>query len=394
MTTVCRTCGAVSQGSPLDLGTAACCVQSGSTVTEARQRPRHPFRLRHCRACGTIELVDLPDLEWLKPAGPALLYRDPERHLDDLARATAPLVTSTAARIVGMTYKDRPLLDRLRDQGLQNFYLMDRDRDWSLESERDGIETIQQRWTIDRAAALRQRIGPVGLLVVRHLLEHVHDLPEFLGACQRLIEPDGLVLFEVPGCETEFARGDAGTLWEEHVHYWTSTSLRVGLAAHGFRADLVGNYPYTVEDCLVVVGRFGTPGRPGPESAPGLLSEFQQARDRIAAGIERIHADRGRIAVYGAGHRTSTWLELAQVQGRIECVIDDDPARQGRFLAGSGLEVGPAAWLQERQIRVCIPLLSRDIVRKLAIRETAFQEAGGQFLTLDDVATSAGDDDE
>lgn len=394
MTTVCRTCGAVSQSSPLDLGTAACCVQPGSTATEARQRPRHPFRLRHCSACGTIELVDLPDLELLKPAGPALLYRDPERHLEDLARATAPLVTSPDALIVGMTYKDRPLLDRLRDQGLQNSYLMERDQDWSLASERDGIETIQQRWTIDRATALRRQIGPAGLLVVRHLLEHVHDLPEFLGACRQLTAPDGLVLFEVPGCETEFARGDAGTLWEEHVRYWTSTSLRVALAAHGFHANLVGNYPYTVEDCLVVVCRFGDPTRPGLGSAPGLLSEFQQARRRIAAGIAMIHADRGRIAVYGAGHRTSTWLELAQVQGRIECVIDDDPARQGRFLAGSGLEVGPAAWLRERQIRVCVPLLSREIVRKLASRETAFQEAGGQFLTLDDVAIYAGSDDE
>lgn len=384
MTLACRTCGSVSPSPVQDLGTAAYCVQMPGTQAVARQTPRHPFRLRECPACGTLELADYPPLSALRPIDRGILYRDPERHLDDLARVIAPQIPSTESLILGMTYKDAPLLEALRTRGCARTQLLDRRSDWTLDDDRDGIETIQQRCTVAWADTIRERHGAVGLLVVRHLIEHAHDLNQFLAACRRLVEPEGLVLFEVPGCETELARGDSGALWEEHVRYFTTTSLRRALTVHGFQSLLLGNYPYTVEDCLVALCRLG-PSKPAVGGSSGLLDEFLVARQRLDAALRRLVESAGPIAVYGAGHRAATWLDLSGLGAQISCVIDDDPAKQGRFLAGSGCEIGPSAWLVERNVRVCVGLLAPDVLLQIARREVAYRAAGGVFLTLDDV---------
>ncbi len=386
---ICRMCGRGVLKVELDLGTAAFCVDAPHSVSAARAIPKHPFRLGGCSICGILQLIDLPPLEALQPPDKAILYRDPERHLDDLARVTATLLNSPQAFVMGLSYKDMPFLDRMRTLGFTHQRSLDRDEDWGFTDPRQGIETMQACCTVAWADDIRRKYGRVDLLLVRHVLEHSHDPPAFLAACRRLIEPNGLVLFEVPGCETEFARGDAGALWEEHVSYFTAESLRRALTQHGFQPQLVGNYPYTVEDCLAVVARCWPTFSPVGTASTTLLAEFDRAQTTLRKQVvELAHQQRqqGRgLAVYGAGHRTATWLELAGLTDVVTCVIDDDPAKQGRYLAGSGIQIGPARMLQEKSIGIGIGLLSADILRKIAAREADYVNSGGRFMTLDDI---------
>ncbi|HET6423544.1 MAG TPA: methyltransferase domain-containing protein, partial [Planctomycetaceae bacterium] len=240
MTRACRICRHEELSFELNLGAAAFCVEAPCSAEAARAIPKHPFRLGSCPACGVIQLIDLPPLKALQPAEHAILYRDPERHLDDLARATAALLPSPNAQIVGMSYKDAPFLEWLSSLGFKAGRVLDRQADWGFTQAREGIETLQAHCTPAWAEGIRAKLGPIDLLVVRHVLEHAHDPPAFLAACRRLVEPQGRVLFEVPGCDTEFARGDCGALWEEHVSYFTADSLRATLALHGFHPRLVG----------------------------------------------------------------------------------------------------------------------------------------------------------
>src|SRR5262249_24044892 len=153
-------------------------------------------------------------------------------------------------------YKDGPLLDRFRQAGFSHTAVLDRTDDWNLTDPREGVETIQQRLTPEWAQRIRAKYGPVELLWVRHVLEQAQDVSMVLQGWQTLVAPDGWVLIEAPGCEAAFSRGDAGALWEEHLCYFTASSLRRALAQHGFECRWVGSYPYDVQDCLAACGRF------------------------------------------------------------------------------------------------------------------------------------------
>ena len=58
------------------------------------------------------------------------------------------------------------------------------------------------------------------------------------------------------------------------------------------------------------------------------------------------------MAVLGAGAKGVTLLNLVDPSGaRVDCVVDVNPKKQGRFLAGTGQAIVAPAALAERGVR-------------------------------------------
>ena len=387
----CRMCANGGVVAAVDLGTAAVCSHYLNSPGEAVQR--FPFRLGACSYCGLIQLQESPEIEWLRPPTKPLLFREPERHLDDLCQVIANQVSSRSGLVLGLSSNDQPVLDRLQRAGFTRTAVLDRSTDWNLSDPLDGMEAMQRLLTPDWASGIRARYGPVNVLCVRYLLEHAHDPAAFLAGCRTLMEPGGWVLFETPGCETELDRGDAGMLWEAHVSYFTSNSIRLGLSHHEFRCRWIGNYPYDQEDCLSVFGQFDEMSQRklvSTNAGTTLLSQFAIARNRLSARLNAIADEvkrQGRkLALWGAGHRTVTLLELLPAIDIFDCVIDDDRAKQSLFLPGSGIPIVAAESLVARDIGLCIGMLNPEVMVRIASRHHDYTSRGGQFLTFTDLA--------
>src|SRR5262245_24919517 len=112
----CRICGRASVPTDIDLQDVA--VTAWCPTSPEEHVPRFPFRLGACRHCGLIQLMDSPDIEWLRPPREHTIFRDPERHLDDLSRAIVEQLPGLDIHVLGLTYKDAPLLERLQQAGV------------------------------------------------------------------------------------------------------------------------------------------------------------------------------------------------------------------------------------------------------------------------------------
>src|SRR5580765_7986690 len=117
----CRMCGENSLSVVRDFGSAALCRENPLVPSESVQRIQ--YLLAACGACGLIQLLETLDLEWLQPPDEFATFRDPERHLDDLCQAIFSQLTSPDIRVLGLTYKDAPVLDRFRQAGYKNTVL-------------------------------------------------------------------------------------------------------------------------------------------------------------------------------------------------------------------------------------------------------------------------------
>lgn len=391
----CRVCREDGLAVEMDLGAAA--VSTFLPDAAGRDTPRIPFRLAACSRCGLVQLLETPALDLLRPPRQAIVFRDPERHLDDLCAAMIGHLPDRNGLVLGFCYKDAPLLDRFRQAGFSRTVLLDREDDWGLTDPRTGVETMQQTVAPEWAERIRGKYGPAMVLSVRHLLEHAHDVPRFLAGCRQLLADDGWAMFETPGCETELCRGDAGALWEEHVLYFTSTTLRVGLERHAFRCRWMGNYPYAVEDCLAAFGRFQSSPCSTPDESVSegrtLLAQFgaarQQLRIRLQAAAESLSRRGRNLALWGAGHRTATLVELLPAHGLIACVIDEDPEKQGKFLPGSDVPILPSSALDTESIGLCVGVLNPDVMAKIAARHQDYVARGGRFATLSELAVGS-----
>jgi len=94
-----------------------------------------------------------------------------------------------------------------------------------------------------------------------------------------------------------------------------------------------------------------------------VLEQWQQRIDQWSAGGRR-------LALWGAGCKGAAFLNALEAEGRVMCVVDSNPGRQGRYVTGSGqLIVGPEDLVQHRPhiIIVMNPAYLEEIGQQLAV---------------------------
>lgn len=194
------------------------------------------------------------------------------------------------------------------------------------------------------------------LICCRHALEHIERPGAFLRMVRRAIgERSTKVFFEVP--DVRFTLDDLG-IWDiiyEHCGYFSDASLRKAFRRNGFRVDSIAR---------AFGGQFltlhGTPADEVPGASDDDLSELADKINRFA----RVYADKvetwrarlldleragQRVVLWGAGSKGVSFLNTLKVCGAVECLVDLNPHKHGRYIAGTGHQVrAPQALAQVR----------------------------------------------
>jgi SAM-dependent methyltransferase len=210
------------------------------------------------------------------------------------------------------------------------------------------------------ARVLRETYGeahadlPVDLLVCRQVLEHLPDPRGFLAELHRTLarHPDAVLYFEVPNALLALRDLSVWNLVYEHPGNHTATSLAALFARAGFEVlELRETYE---RNFLGVEARRlerAAPAEPPAEPVTETVRLARALADHVAAlcaawreRLGRLAARGGRAAVWGAGAKGVSFLNLLDLGDAAPCVVDVNPRKQGHFLPGTGQEIlAPAA---------------------------------------------------
>lgn len=211
-----------------------------------------------------------------------------------------------------------------------------------------GPEQPAEGLRFSRGSFFESEGEPTALLCNRHVLEHVDDPPGFLGGISRRLEAQGGagLYIEVPS--SLYTLRDLG-IWDiiyEHPSYFSPDSLRHAACAAGLEV-------LEVEESfgaqfLSMHARAGS--EPAERSAApvdleldGLVSSFSESyRQKTGEWKGRLTeaaAAGQRVAVWGAGSKGSTFLNVVDPDGAVSCIVDLNPLKEGKFVAGSGHEI-------------------------------------------------------
>jgi len=351
------------------------------------------LRLGQCGRCGLVQLVDPPPAATVRARVPWISYQEPEGHLDDLADRLRKLSGLGAQAVaVGLSSKDDTTLRRLRGRGIGNVWRIDPAGDLGIDEPTAGLESIAERLDVDTVTRIVEAAGPADVVIARHLLEHVADLPRFVAAVKRLVRPEGYVVWEVPDCSRSLQLGDDTMPWEEHVAYFTPATLRLTLEAAGFQIEALVDYPYPRENSLVAICRIGSAGHiaaaprellePEISRAVAYADGFAARQAEVARLLMRAAADGGRVAIFGAGHASVMFVHLMRIADRISVCFDDDPNKQGMLLPGTSIAIRPSSELASQEIRLCLLAISPEAARRVIERQWGFVERQGVFASI------------
>jgi hypothetical protein len=358
--------------------------------------PLHPLRVMQCEGCGLVQLADPMPVDMVRSRFEWLTYNEPEGHLDRLVDRLADWMTGQAGErpsdlpdVLGVTYKDDSTLARLARRGLGHTRRLDPATDLEVHDPLASLETFQRALTPARARALAERQGAADVVVARHILEHAHDPAAFLEACCELARPGGLIVFEVPDSSTFLEACDYSFLWEEHVCYFTPATLQYFLAARGLHVGETLVFPYSLENSInaILVNSRGMAVDHAADPAEIARGRrFAQGFDRRRAGyrrrIEALKASVGRVAVFGAGHLATKFINFNGVADLLEGVVDDSPNKRHLFMPGSRLPIVGSSLLADPSLGVCLMSLSPESEQKVVAAQKPFVARGGQLLSM------------
>jgi SAM-dependent methyltransferase len=211
------------------------------------------------------------------------------------------------------------------------------------------------------------------LVTIMHVLEHVRRPSIVVGQMRELIRPGGLLFVEVPNVLDPNMFYDL--LLFEHLYHFSPETLVWFLEREGF--DIVAVEPSTSYGAQRIVARKRRKAAAAPVRLPliRMAEGFQEwtalwARmNRIAdAGVAQARAGR-RVAIFGAGMTSATWLAYTALHdAAVVGCLDESPWKIGRPFFGRPVHaLADAATLALDAVLIAtMPNSQRRVLAKLA----------------------------
>jgi hypothetical protein len=194
---------------------------------------------------------------------------------------------------------------------------------------------------------------------------------------------DVTVMFELPDMERVLRERAFWDIYYEHCSYFTPGALARLFRATGFAVTALRK---VYDDQYLILEARPAPGptrgqlaiEDDPAATAGLIESFRQGvalrKARLVADVEHWVADGRRVAIWGSGSKCVSCLTTLGIGPSIAAVVDINPHRHGRFLAGSGHEIVPPAALEVLRPEVVLvmnPIYLDEIRADLAARGLA-----------------------
>jgi hypothetical protein len=189
------------------------------------------------------------------------------------------------------------------------------------------------------------------LICCRHVLEHIPSPRDFLTTVRRSIDDPArtAVFFEVPN--VLYTLRDRG-IWDliyEHYSYFSPQSLTYAFQAAGFQVTDVrqefGGQFLTLE-ARVATASSALQHDDAHVDLAGLTMDARHFadtyREKVAHWngiISALRAHGRRVAIWGAGSKGVTFLNVLAADDLIQYVIDINPRKIGMHVAGTGQQI-------------------------------------------------------
>lgn len=198
----------------------------------------------------------------------------------------------------------------------------------------------------------------------RHVLEHIEFPRVFLNTIRRAVgnRKNTVLFFEVPN--VMYTLKDLG-IWDiiyEHCGYFSSPSLARLFLSCGFHVQELTE-AFEGQFLHIEASPIDERGDDKTDHLDAYTEEKEKITDLVATftkryqgvvkrwseEMERVRQLGQKAVVWGGGSKGIAFLNTLKVMDGIKFVVDMNPHKQGKFIAGTGQEIVPPEYLKTYQ---------------------------------------------
>jgi SAM-dependent methyltransferase len=394
----CRSCGSLDVETVLSLGETPLANSLVAPEHVDEPEPTFPLDLAFCPSCSLVQITET--------VPPDVLFRDYvyfSSYSDTMLRHAADIADELVAErglgpkslVVEAASNDGYLLAFYRERGVRVLGI-EPARNVAAVAEERGIPTIAEFFDSSLAERLVDEGMRANVFHAHNVLAHVAGLNDFVTALSTLLAEDGIAVIEVPYVKDMLDRCEFDTIYHEHLCYFSVTALDALVGRHGLALVDVGRVPIHGGSLRLRVAHEGA-SEPSPMVSE-LLAEEQRwgvadvetyrafaAKVRGLEGellglLQSLRSSGARIAGYGAAAKGSTLLNVFGIGPEtVEFVVDRSTQKQGRYMPGVRIPIGPPERLLT-EMPDYVLLLAWNLADEVVAQQADYRRRGGRFI--------------
>jgi SAM-dependent methyltransferase len=324
----------------------------------AKKADRFPLELVMCESCRHVQLRHIVDPKrlfdnYVYKSGTSSFFRN---HFKDLANSIAIKYKEINSYVLEVGSNDGILLDELTSHGFRCIGV-EPSRSLVAECNSRNLEVFEAYFDDKFTDFLLVTYGKASLVLGNNVFAHIQELKRAFENVYKVLDSDGVFIFEVAHLKNILTDGIFDTIYHEHMSYHSAYSMDKFANSAGFKLFDIekisphgGSLRFYLSKNLSMKVASSVEKIIEEEIELGLHNE--NTLTKIGDNIVRIKAESQRLTDYltknqhskligyGAPAKVVTFLAQADLE-EIEMVgiIEDNKHKQGKYLPGSGIKI-------------------------------------------------------
>ena len=327
----------------------------------------YPLAVNRCKECNHLQLTHVVDPEIIYKnysyvSGTSQTNLD---YMDWFARWCREYTEYWHGHVLDIGCNDGSQLDSFAAIGYST-YGVDPAENLYKTSSKKGHKVVCGFWNKHSVKQLKH--DRFGIVVSQNAFAHIPDPVKYLQLLEPLMHDRGLLFIQTSQANM-VVNGEFDTIYHEHISFYCIESMRALAKRAGWNLIDAVKTPIHGTSYVFVL----SPSRKRPKHIKNLIAMESLLQDSLtyeswadkAATIKQTlvrtceqYRQLGyRLIGYGAAAKGMTLLNYTQLD--LECVIDDNPLKQGRFTPGGAIPIVSSdylATLDEKDRVLFVPL--------------------------------------
>lgn len=307
---------------------------------------------------------------------------------DHLGQREDPLVVELGSN-------DGTFLETFKEQRIRHLGI-EPSRNVAEASRQKGVQAVDEFFSPELASRFLKELGPADLICGFNVICHIPNLAGLLTGVSLWLRQGGVFVFEDPYFGRIVEINSFDQIYDEHVFYFSVTSVRNVFERNGLRLVDVepqethgGSMRYTLQ-------KEGS-RTPAPavadwlekEQAQGLhlpscherfRRQVEKNRDDLRNCVKELAAGKKTVMGYAATSKSTTTLNYAGLGPKdISCIVDSTPLKQGKFSPGTHIPIRPSELFRDSPPSHAL-LLGWNHRKEIMGKEKWFGDCGGRWI--------------
>lgn len=351
-----------------------------------------------CAQCGTFQIIHQPDPSRMFHENYAFFSqtsRGMANHFEAFARQVKETHLSDDPFVVEIGSNDGIMLRHFAQSGIRHLGV-EPSANVAAAAREQGVRTLCAFFGKEAADAILAEHGAADVILAANVMCHIPDLHSVGEGVNRLLKPDGVLIFEDPYLGDVLEKTSYDQIYDEHVYLFSVASVSSAFRPHGL--EVIDVQPQSTHggSMRYVLGRKGRHsvsaaverqrahelalGLHLPETYDRLRANCERSREQLVALLSELKAAGKRVVGYAATSKSTTVTNYCGIgPDLIEFISDTTPIKQNKFSPGMHIPVRSHTDFVSNYPDYAL-LFAWNHQREILEKEQAFIASGGRWI--------------